>query len=702
MANTLQCSARSMWKADSVAIIGASDDPHRIGGRPISYMLKRSYSGQIFPVNPGRDTVQGLPCYNRIADLPITPDLAIIAVQSVHVPVALEELGQLGVKFSVVFSSGFSESGEEGTALQKEVINIATRYGMRVLGPNTMGFYDSRLGLFPIFSSSFETSWPLPGSIALASQSGAFAGHIFSSAQRRRIGIPVCIATGNEADISIGEVISDLVRDVEIQVVGVYLEGLRDVESFLSALQLAKELRKPIILMKTGRSAVGRIAAQSHTASIAGDDAVFDAVLREFAVKRVNSPDEFLDIAYAATQKIYPVRNSLGVLTISGGAGILISDLAEDLRLPMPETPSSEQKKLKNLLPFSSVKNPVDCTAQVINQPDLIDQFSSTMMATGKYESFLGFFTQAAGTPTIEEKIRPRLKKIREQHPTKLFVLSIIASDECIRRYENDGYCVFEDPARALKAIEAMGFFGEEFARVHHPVVHQKFDVSALREDLNEAESKSILATLGLKSVPEFIATDASEVLQAFKSLGFPGVMKILSPDIKHKTEVGGVILNIDTQESALAAYESLMRRVAKKVKNARVKGVLVSKQIDGAIECIIGIKHDETFGHIAMFGLGGIFVETMKDVALKRCPFDPEDAREMVLSINGASLLLGTRGRASVDIDKLAWTLSRLSHFAAAAGDSLLSLEVNPVLVVPGQKGAYMADALIEISKGD
>lgn len=693
-----ETSTKKLWEADSIAIIGASNDPLRIGGRPISYMLQRNYKGRIYPVNPKQETIQGLKAYPNVDALPETPDIAIIAVASGMVNQMLADLGKRGTRLAVILSAGFSEVGEEGKQMQDALIATAKKYSIRVLGPNTLGFYDDRQGLFSTFSSAFELYWPQPGSIAIASQSGAFALHIFCSARNRGIGIPLCVTTGNEADINVAEAMIDMVRDPEIQVIGVYLEGLSDPEKFTEALKLAKQHRKPVVVMKTGRSAIGQVAAQSHTASIAGDDLVFDAVLKEYAAVRAYSPDEFLDIAYMASKKVYPERDALGVITVSGGAGILISDVAEDMNLPMPELEEGAQKQLKEALSFAAVKNPVDCTAQVINQPALADQFLSTMLETGQYTSILGFFAHAAGTASIEAKLRPELRKAVSKYPDALFTLSLIAEKDTIARYEADGFAVFEDPVRAVRAIKAMGTLGAAFKKPDALLPFEKKTLDTLKTTPDEAQAKRLLEEAGLQGVPEAVANDAGQAGRLAEQFGFPVVMKILSPDIKHKSEIGGVILNVNSVAEVHENYGLLLQRAADHAPSANITGVLVAKQINNAVECIMGVKNDPSFGPVAMFGLGGIHVEVLKDVVLHRCPFSPETAKELILNIKSAAILQGVRGKPAVDIDALAEKFSRLSIFAAQTQDQVKSVEVNPVLAVPGEKGCYVADALIEV----
>ncbi|MES2711738.1 MAG: CoA-binding protein, partial [Pseudomonadota bacterium] len=383
-----------MLRPRSVAVIGASDDATRIGGRPIAYMLQQGFAGEIWPVNPKRDTVQGLKAYASPAALPAAPDVAIIAVPGDHAREAIDALGAKGCRAAIVFTAGFAEVGEEGAAAQDVLVQTAARHGMRLIGPNCLGLFNQAVGFYPMFSTSFEQGWPHPGTIGIASQSGAYGTHMFALARARGLGTPVCITTGNEADVSLGEVIGWMAQAPEVQVICAYAEGIRESTRFIAALDLARRNRKPIVLMKVGRSALGTAAAQSHTASIAGDDAVTQAVLDEFGVVRARTTEEMLDIAYAATRRIYPAGNTLGVLTVSGGAGVLISDAAEQIGFAMPEMPQDAQARLKSLVSFCAPRNPVDCTAQAVNDMQLVGKFATETAVAGGYSSILSFFTQ--------------------------------------------------------------------------------------------------------------------------------------------------------------------------------------------------------------------------------------------------------------------------------------------------------------------
>jgi acyl-CoA synthetase (NDP forming) len=680
----------------SVAVLGASSDPTRISGRPIAYMKAQSFQGALYPINPNRTEVQGLKAYPSVAALPETPDVAIVAVAAEIAENSITELAERGVKAAVMFTAGFAEMDEAGEAAQDRMVAVARKHGMRILGPNCLGVFDARTAYYATFSSSFDSGWPVPGRIGIASQSGAYGTHLYTLARNRGIGASLCIMTGNEADVTVGECIGWLAENPAVDVIAVYAEGIREAPGLIAAFEAARAAKKPIVMQKVGRSELGGKAAKSHTASIAGDDAVTEAVLNEFGVVRARNSEEMLDIAHTATRKIYPARNTLGVITVSGGAGVLMSDVADAVGLPMPEMPEPTQKMLRDLVPFCAPRNPVDATAQVSNNVELIHTFTEAMVKDGGYQSVLGFFSMTASSrrwPGIREQIN----KVRAEYPDRLYVLSVITTDERRAELEADGWCVHEDPTRAVTAIAAMGRFGAAFAAppsAPAPIV----SVALPEATPSEAEAKRLLAAAGIQSAPEQACDSADAAVTAADQLGYPVVMKILSPDITHKSEIGGVLLNVADRAAVRDGYDLLIARAKRAAPQARIEGVLVAKQLQGGVECILGIHRDPVFGPIAMFGLGGIFVEVMKDVVFRRCPFGDDVAEQMIRSIKGAPLLLGARGRPKADIRALAHMLARLSAFAAAAGPRLLSIDLNPVFAMPEGTGAFAVDAVIEV----
>lgn len=687
-------SLTALAEPKSVAIIGASNDPDRIGGRALKYMLKRRFAGELYPVNPNRDIVQGVRAYGSIDALPERPDVALISLPANLVVGAVKELAATGVQSAVVFSSGFAETGDTGALMQQQLAEAAG--SMRILGPNSLGLFNERINFWGSFTAALETGWPVSGRIGIASQSGAYGAHMLCAARENRLGTSVFITTGNEVDITTAEAIGWLAEHNDIDTIVSYVEGVRDGAQLIAALECARAARKPVIMLKAGRSVLGSQAAQSHTAALAGDDAVIDSILRDLGVIRVSSTEEALDIAMATQRRIFPVNNSMGVLTVSGGAGIIIADEAERYGVSLPELPEDAQARMQEKLAFSATRNPVDCTAQALNQLSLTGDFGEEMVRHGNFGSMLTFFSQAGGVPSIVPGLRAELRRIRDARPDVLHVLSILATPEIVEEYESDGFLVYADPSRAVRVIAAMSQLAQAFAPPRAQDL-PKLPAYTLPESTpNEATAKEFLASLGLSVARECACNTSENAVAAAESLGYPVVLKILSPDILHKTEIGGVLTDVSDADGIRHGYATLMERARTARPDARLDGVLVAKQVTKGVECIMGIQHDPVFGPMALFGLGGIHVEVFKDVVLSPCPFGVNKARELIGSIRGKALLEGVRGNPPVDIAALAEMFSRLSVLATDAGPKLLSIDLNPVIATPD--GAWAVDALMEI----
>jgi acyl-CoA synthetase (NDP forming) len=684
----------------SVAIIGASDDPTRIGGRPIAAMLRSGYKGRILPVNPKRETVQGVPCYASVADLPEAPDAALIAVPAKLVPETITALGEKGCKAATLFSAGFAETGADGEAAQRDLVALAAQHGLRLLGPNTPGVYNVDIGYYGTFSSSLDTGYPLPGNIGIASQSGAFGAHLGALARDRRLGSSILMTTGNEADISVADAIRWMAESDTTQVICAYMEAINDAPAFLAALDAARAAGKPVFALKAGRSAVGSQAAASHTASLTGDAAVADAVLEDHGAIVVRDPQTMMDYAYVASKRVFPKSHSLGVITVSGGAGIVTSDEAERIGFPMPAMPEAAQSRLKEILPYASPANPLDCTAQELNDPSLLETFTRAALEEGGYGAILSFLTYVAGSPALCETILEATRPLREAYPDRIIAFCALGDPEVLRRYDEAGILVFDDPCRAARALDMACRLGAARERA----VRERpgaLDVDLPSATPNEAEAQRLLGEAGIPAAPQDAVKSAEAATAAAERMGYPVVLKILSPDILHKSDIGAVRLNLGDADAVREAYAAIEEAVAKKAPAARIEGMLVAKQLSGGVECLMGVSRDPTFGPVAVFGLGGIFVEILNDVAMKPCPFDEETAREMILSIRGAGILQGARGQAPADIDALARMLSNLSRFAAGAGERLVSIDLNPVVAMPEGEGAFALDAVIEVEEG-
>ena len=681
----------------SVAIIGASDDPTRIGGRPLRYMRDADFKGRLYPVNPNRESVQGLPAFASITDVPDTIDTAIIAVPASVVVATAETCAAANVKAAIIFSAGFAEMSDDGRRHQDALSAIARTTPMRIVGPNCLGVYNSALGFFGTFTSTLEAGRPTPGRVGLVSQSGAYGSHLSLVATLRGIGIRFWITTGNECDVDVAETIGWLARHPDISVIVAYAEGVSNRDRLFASLALARERGKPVIFQKVGRTEVGAEAARSHTASLAGADAVYDGVFRQFGVYRARDTEEMLDVAYAATFGTFPASRRIGLMTISGGVGVQMADEAVERGLEVTPMSEAAQARLKTLLPYASPRNPVDITAQAFNDLTLVTTNLDMMLEEGTYDAIVAFFTFVAAAKAMVGPISETFRVAKRRHPACLLILSIVGPPDIVRRYEETGCPVFEDPTRAVRAVDALSRFSEAFARQTPPrAVAPPAPEPLPAPPIGEQTAKQILAKAGLRVVEEQLCSTADEAVSAATRLGFPVVLKIASPDILHKTEVGGVELGLTTATDVIQAFAAVTGRARLARPDARIKDVLVSRMVTGGVETILGVQDDPTFGPVVMFGLGGIFVETLKDVAFRVAPFEPDEAHRMMRELQGFPLLDGARGRPPCDLDALAIALSALSRFAAAHAGQLQSAELNPVMVLPAGQGLVALDALI------
>jgi len=678
----------------SIAIVGASDDPTRIGGRPLSHMINQRFAGGIYPVNPRRDTVQGLKAYPTLLDIDGDVDFVLVAVPAPMVGQAVRDAAAKNARTVLVFSSGFAETGTEGAAMQADIAAIARETGTRVIGPNCLGMFNAETHFFPTFSSTIDRATPVPGGISIASQSGAYGSHIYMASHARGLGIRYWLTTGNEADLHVAEAIRLLAEHNDVHCIMAYAESIKDGAMLAEALEVSRANRTPVIFMKVGRSEVGAEAASSHTASLAGEDAIYDAVLRQHGAWRVKSTEEMLDIAYACRPRIYPAGRRLGIVTISGGAGVLMADVAEDHGLDVAPMPADAQIALRQILPFASPRNPVDVTAHFFNDLSIVPRFTKAMIEKGGYDALIGLWTSVADSPILSQPLLDYLVETMKDYRDRLFLQCMLAPREIEDRYDEAGFPTFEDPTRAIVAMAALMGFGEAFAKDAAEVPEMPAFAPLPEGPLGEREAKAVLAAAGLPMVADRLATSAAEATDAAAAAGGLAAMKVASPDILHKTEAGDVKLGVAAQ----AALEEIMASARAYAPYAQIDGVLVSPMVAGGVECILGAKTDPVFGPVVLFGLGGVFAEVLKDVAFRRAPFGVDTAREMIDELKGAALLEGARGQPPADLDVLAAAISRLSLFAAAHGDSIESVEMNPLRALP--EGCLALDVLI-VKKG-
>lgn len=684
----------------SVALIGASSDPERIGGRPLRFLLEGGFQGRLYPVNrSGAVEIQGLKAYASVLDIPDPVEHAIIAVPVPGVEAALRECAQKGVRIVQVFTAGFGEMGAEGMALQNRLVDICRAAGMRMVGPNALGLLNPSTRFFATFSTALNGLQPRSGVIGLATQSGAFGSATYGMATLRGIGLSRVIATGNEADVDVAECIDYLAEDTDTRVICAALEACKDGDRLRAALKKAATAGKPVIVMKIGSTDVGAAAAATHTGSLAGNDAVYDAVFAECGAHRAASLEEMLDIAnLCAILGHLPCNEGIGIMTGSGGIGILMADNATESALSLPPLTPSTQSALRELLPYAVPANPFDTTAQVTAVKDGIARSIELMLSPeAPYGTLFAYLAHVGLSPQRFQSTEQRLIEIRRAHPTQALVVVMLSEAGVTQRLGAAGIPVFDDPTRAVRAIAGAA----RMARLRRQMkANPDRDITPATVPLppveTEAQAKALLDQAGIPVLPEVTCTSAGQAAEAALSMGWPVVAKIVSADIPHKTEVGGVMLGLDGPEAVAAAFDTLMERARTHAPEAHLDGVLIAPMVRDGVETIIGVHQDPVFGPMMMFGLGGTTVELYRDVAFASAPLSQEQAMRLIDSVRASALLKGWRGAAAGDLQGLSEVLVRLSEFAVRHAAQLAGIDINPYVV--RTQGGVCLDALISV----
>lgn len=679
----------------SIAVIGASATPSKIGGLPIAFLLKHGYQGKIFPINPKADEIQGLPAYASIAEVAGQVDLAIVAVPAALVEPAIDEAIAASVRGIVLFSSGFAETGEAGAAAQVKLVEKCRRAGVRLLGPNCLGFMNLAEKVFATFSPVVGVGITQPGRIGLVSQSGAYGAFAFTLARERGLGLSYWITTGNEGDVDFADCVAWLAKDPSTDVILGYMEGCRDGRKLEAALAAARAAGKPVVITKVGRTSIGAQAAASHTAALAGEDAVFDGVFRKYGVYRAHSIEEFFDVGYAVAVAGLPRGRKTGLLTVSGGAGVLMADVASEAGLDLAELPADAQQRILERVPFAAARNPVDITGQVTSDDTLLDLAMSEMLGRGDYDTMAAFIAASGLSPRGKE-LAEKLVRTAKEYPGRVLAVVSVFRDEVRRILEEAGLLAFEDPNRAVRALAALAHLAE---RRQAPAVTEQPAMKPVAVEpraYSEFESLALLRQAGVPTPRCRLATTAAEAVAATAEIGGPVVLKIASPDILHKSDIGGVRLNLSGEEQVAAAFDEMVAAAKTAMPEARIDGVLVAAMERGGVECIVGIQNDPAFGPVVMLGLGGVFVEVLRDVSFRTGPLDLATAYDMIGELRGKAVLEGVRGQPPADVDALAQLLVDVSRFAMSTQGRLKTVDINPVLVRSRGQGVVALDALI------
>lgn len=697
------CDLSRLIRPRSIALVGASDRPQSIGGRTLANLIDHSAPvGELYLVNPTKTELRGRRCWPSIASLPETPDVAVIAVPAANVLGVVQECAARRVPFAIILTSGFGEAGEEGERAQEQLKDIAAAAGMRIYGPNCPGLTNVNQGLGMTFSPSFPHDL-VKGPIGLATQGGGLGRNVMQ-AMERGIGIGLWASTGNEVDLQVADFIQYMATAPDIKVIVTLLEGIKDGPRFLAALRCAADNGKPVIALKVGKSEYGRKAAQSHTASLTGSAEVNSAVFKQYGVIEVDDIDELVDTAWLFARGLPGAQEGIGIYCSSGGTAALTADAVGTAGLTLAEfAPETTRVLLERLPDYAAIGNPVDTTAAILSDAELIEQTLGTVAA----DPHLGCVIAPIALDYGETTIRMAQTIIAAQQRCPTPIVPIWMSDRLGEGYRLLVAGGFAPPRSVGKAVTAIRRWVEwgRWQRSAAAVALRNLPAPAVApvlapgpvESLPEFEAKRRLQQAGIRLLPAAVAGSRKEARQFADAMGYPVVAKIASADIVHKSDIGGVCVGLEDGAGVEEAWDRIIASVALHKPDAAIDGLLIEKMAPGGgIELIAGVTRDPVFGHVMTFGLGGIYVEILRDVTRRLLPLTPDDAASMVREMRCFPLLAGARGRPPADIAALRQLLLAVSDFVMAHADRLEEMDLNPIWVGPQGQGAFPLDAVI------
>ncbi len=693
-----------IFKPKSVAIIGASTKPGKIGHILVENLIKEGYPGKIYPVNPKASEILGLKCYPSVKEIQDQVDLAVIAIPAPGVPAVVKDCGEAGIKGVVIISAGFKETGEQGAKLEKEVVEIARSYGIKVVGPNCLGVINTYFKL----NATFAEHMPPPGRVSFFSQSGALGVALIDWAIENNFGFGKFVSLGNKADLNESDFLEYFGADEDTDIILGYIEDVKDGKRFLEVAQRVAR-KKPVIIIKSGSTEAGARAASSHTGALAGSDKAFTAAFKKAGIIRAYGIKELFEIAEIFKSGKLPEGNRLLVVTNAGGPGIIAADAADKRGIKLdPMSRESIEELVKKLPPEASLYNPVDVIGDATSE-----RYRVVLEQAIKDEVVQGIcviLTPQAMTDV--ENIADEVIKTNEKTKKPIFACFIGGQGvkQGVKMLKEASVPCFEDPVIAIDAYRKLidfKFFRErgeltyEFPEISEEAKEKvKVILEALQDAgvraVGEENSIKILSYYGFRFPKKGLARTPDEAVAIAESIGYPVVLKISSPQILHKTDVGGVKLNLRTPEEVKSAFEEITLNAKRFVPNAYIKGVLVCEMITQGKELILGVSYDNTFGHMVMFGLGGIYVEVFKDVSFRIVPVSKEEAVEMIDEIKGKRLLEGVRGEKPYDKADIVDKVLRLSKLVMDF-PIIKEIDINPYVVQ--HEGGVALDARIIIN---
>jgi len=690
----------------SIALIGASSGTEKIGGRLMASIIRHGYPGRLYPINPLRDEVHGIPAVSSVEALPEPVDLAIICIPANAVPDVVLQCAAKGISNASIVSAGFGESGAAGAALQARLKEIATASGMRIAGPNTEGFLNLTAKTAATFSPAINLDHAPEGQgerIAIVAQSGGLGFALYNRGRLDGLNFSCVVSVGNQMDLEVADYANFLLDDADTQVLLLFIEAIKSPDKFLALAQKAIALRKPLIVAKVGRSDAGRRAIVSHTGSLGGTEAAYDALFHRYGVIRANSPDEMLEIAAAFTRHKPLSGNRVAIISSSGGTAAWLTDLCEASGLELPEVDPVRQKELMGFIPsYGSAANPIDITGQGMRG------LSRSLRVVGSSPDFDAAII--VGSFAHEGRLRLEGEEISEivaQSEKPLFLYSYtVASEKSRQLLAQWKLHHYESMEGCARAIAASWRYRQRLAEIvdrsdDRPVdlpTKESADRLLATKDavLCEYEAKALLDSYGIRSPREILALTPDEAVRAAAEIGWPVAVKVQSAQIPHKTEAGALRLGLTDEASLVAAFEDVLAHARTYAPQAQIDGVLVQPMARPGIELIAGVTNDPDVGPLVMCGTGGIYVEALGDVQFALAPLTPSEADALLGRLKASKLLDGVRGKPAADRRAMVDLLVRLSHLAVDAADRIAEIDLNPVIVYPRGQGLALVDALI------
>jgi len=695
---------RELFEPDSIAVIGAAREETKVGHIVLKNLIDAGFQGRLYPINPKAEEIIGLKCYKTVLEVPDGIDLAVVCVPSPFVPRVMEDTGKKGIKVAIIISAGFRETGKVGAELERQVGDIAKQYGIRVLGPNCLGVINTQWGM----NATFTNNYPNKGSIAISSQSGAICSTLLDWASQIKVGFSKFVSVGNKLDLDEADLLRYLREDEATRVIGIYIEGTDRGTEFMKE-ALLTSASKPILALKAGRTSTGAKAASSHTGALSGSDRVYDAALSQSGVIRVKTIEELFDLLLVFSNTPLPRPGGVAIVTNAGGLGVLAADACGDYGLTMASFTAETVATLKSYLPEeANFYNPVD----VIGDANT-DRYQFAIQTVKKDPNVSSIVVLLAPTDLVDIRSVAGLIAGYSGKVDLPIVGAFVGGQdmaEGVALLRKAGVPNFDSPDRAVRALASMYEYNlAKSTNKTKQALHYEGDkitaravldavIKEGRLSLTEAEGKRILKAYGIQVPAAGLAMNEDQAVSLAESIGYPVVLKIESPDIAHKTDVGGVAVNVGAVEEVRKQYNSILVRVRSRMPNARIDGISVEKMFAGR-EVIVGMVRDDQFGPVMTFGLGGIFVEIMKDVVQRVVPLSELEIGQMVRSIKAYPILTGARGKKPADIAALKEVIGRVAQIAIDFPE-IAEFEINPVIVGDEGQGCCAVDALATIRR--